>query len=62
MFPIDNATVINIVAFVTDRSRDASEQAWIGPWVKPASHEQMLGDYVGWDPRLHSILTVCLLS
>ncbi|EIN03928.1 FAD/NAD(P)-binding domain-containing protein [Punctularia strigosozonata HHB-11173 SS5] len=58
LFPIDHGKVLNIVTFVTDRSVDVNERVWEGPWVKPASHEQMDRDFRGWDPRLRIALSL----
>jgi salicylate hydroxylase len=54
MFPIRDGKFLNIVAFV-----DAKGQPWTDRrWVIPASREEVLKDYEGWDNPATSILEV----
>jgi salicylate hydroxylase len=56
--PIEQGTVLNVVAFVSDRSKDENERVWDGPWVKPVTHEKMLEDFADWDERPRNLLKV----
>jgi salicylate hydroxylase len=56
MFPIRDGKFLNIVAFV-----DAKGQPWTDQrWVIPASRDEVLKDYEGWDKPATSILEVRL--
>jgi hypothetical protein len=37
---------------------DENERVWDGPWVKPATQEQMLEDFADWDERPRNLLKV----
>jgi salicylate hydroxylase len=56
--PIEQGTVLNLVAFVSDRSKNEEERVWDGPWVKPVTQEQMLEDFADWDERPRNLLKV----
>ena len=58
MFPIEGGKVLNLVAFVSDRSKDPDEREWSGRWVKPVSKEKMLSDFEGWDEKPVNLLKV----
>ncbi|EIN03927.1 FAD/NAD(P)-binding domain-containing protein [Punctularia strigosozonata HHB-11173 SS5] len=58
MFPIEHGKILNIVAFVSDRTRPPEERVWEGPWVKPVTRQEMFDDYAEWDPRVHAILSL----
>lgn len=51
---------MNVVAFVSDRSKDPDERVWSGRWVKDVPIEKMLSDYVGWDEKVIDVLKVCV--
>ncbi|GHJ89987.1 hypothetical protein NliqN6_6389 [Naganishia liquefaciens] len=48
-FPIDGGATLNLVAFVSDRSKPEDEREFHGPWVTPSSLQEMQKDYQGWD-------------
>ncbi|KAJ9101804.1 hypothetical protein QFC21_003143 [Naganishia friedmannii] len=48
-FPIDGGKTLNMVAFVSDRSRPENEREFHGPWVTPSSLGEMQRDFQGWD-------------
>ncbi|KIJ31478.1 hypothetical protein M422DRAFT_266856 [Sphaerobolus stellatus SS14] len=59
VFPLQGQPIVNIVVFATDRSKPWDEQ---GPqpgesWVLPATQEEMLGYFEGWDPRVTKLLS-----
>jgi hypothetical protein len=56
--PIEQGTVLNLVAFVSDRSKEENERVWDGPWVKPVTQEQMLEDFADWDEQPRNLLKV----
>ncbi|KAJ9107633.1 hypothetical protein QFC21_001093 [Naganishia friedmannii] len=49
VFPIEKGTVLNIVAFVSDRSAPKDERMWEGPWLKKVDRETIQADFAGWD-------------
>jgi salicylate hydroxylase len=57
-FPIEHGTVLNVVAFVSDRSLPADERVWNGPWVKQVSQQTMLNDFSDWAPWPRRLLEV----
>jgi salicylate hydroxylase len=58
-FPIQNATVINVVAFATDRSRPVGQRQWKhGLWVEPVAQAELLAEYVGWGNAVLGLLSV----
>jgi salicylate hydroxylase len=59
-FPIEHGTIINVVAFVSDRSKPEDDQTWTGPWVKPVPKETMLSDFKGWHRDVGELLKVSL--
>jgi hypothetical protein len=60
IFPVEHNTVLNLVAFVSDRSKDENDRVWDGPWVRPVSMEEMLADFEHWDERPRKLLEVRL--
>jgi len=58
VFPIKGDTVINVVAFVTDRSVEIG-QANLPPeepWVTPVTKEELLEQYAGWGSDVTGLL------
>ncbi|KAJ9112604.1 hypothetical protein QFC19_000624 [Naganishia cerealis] len=49
IFPIEQGTVLNIVAFVSDRSKPKDERTWDGPWLKKVDMDTIQSDFDGWD-------------
>ncbi|KAJ9124516.1 hypothetical protein QFC24_003307 [Naganishia onofrii] len=49
IFPIEKGTVLNIVAFVSDRSAPKDERTWEGPWLKKVDMETIQSDFADWD-------------
>lgn len=50
--------MLNVVAFVSDRSKPLEERVWDGPWVKPAFRDEMFADYAGWNDKALTLLGV----
>lgn len=49
-FPIEQGTILNLVAFVSDRTAPEDQRVWnSGPWVVPVTKDQMKADFAGWD-------------
>ncbi|KAJ9113872.1 hypothetical protein QFC19_000065 [Naganishia cerealis] len=48
-FPIEGGSILNMVAFVSDRSKPEDQREFHGPWVAPSSLQEMQKDYQGWD-------------
>lgn len=48
--------MLNVVAFVSDRSKPPEQRVWDGPWVKPASRHEMFRDFAEWNDRALAIL------
>ncbi|KII87134.1 hypothetical protein PLICRDRAFT_176923 [Plicaturopsis crispa FD-325 SS-3] len=57
-FPVERGTIINVVAFVSDRSAPPDERNWDGPWTVPVSPSDVLADYEGWETRCRDILSL----
>ncbi|KAH8923128.1 FAD/NAD(P)-binding domain-containing protein [Atractiella rhizophila] len=54
-FPVRRQTLVNIVAFTSDRSTSTPE--WkSGPWVQTVSKDEFLGEFEGWDERVQRLL------
>ncbi|KDQ58533.1 hypothetical protein JAAARDRAFT_193092 [Jaapia argillacea MUCL 33604] len=51
-FLIEGGKIVNLVAFVSDRSQGPDERTWTGPWVKLVSYQQMFEDFKGWDQNV----------
>lgn len=47
-FPVKQGRLINVVAFISDRSRAEPEWPAGQPWVREASQAEMLDAFVGW--------------
>lgn len=50
--------MINLVAFVSDRSQNPDDREWSGPWVRPATQDVMLADFHGWSEQTLNVLKV----
>lgn len=57
-FPIDGGSTLNMVAFVSDRSKPESERTFHGAWVTPSSLGEMQKDYQGWDRMVTNLFPV----
>ncbi|EIN14739.1 FAD/NAD(P)-binding domain-containing protein [Punctularia strigosozonata HHB-11173 SS5] len=56
-FPIEKGNVINVVAFVSDRSSPPDERVWKeSRWVKPVPVDQMLGDFEGFEDKVIKLM------
>jgi len=44
-FPIEQGKILNVVAFISDRSKPKDQRFFDGPWVKPVSHETLMNDF-----------------
>ncbi|KAF7294726.1 Salicylate hydroxylase [Mycena indigotica] len=55
-FPIRSGQIINVVAFATDNSVPVGSVEVNGPWVQPASQQELLDRYEGWGPDVMIIL------
>lgn len=55
-FPVKQGRVINVVAFVSDRS--AGNPVWPegAPWVRESSQQEMLDDFSGWGDAVRLLL------
>lgn len=55
-FPVKQGRIINVVAFVSDRSK--AEPAWPqdAPWVREASQREMLDAFAGWGDAARVLL------
>ncbi|QEM82970.1 salicylate 1-monooxygenase [Halomonas binhaiensis] len=55
-FPVKHSSLINVVAFITDRSTPNPRLPEGEAWVTGVSQEQMLADFEGWGPASQAIL------
>lgn len=55
-FPVKRGTLVNVVAFVTDRRSRSEETALEEPWVEDVSPQEMLADFAGWGKATRRIL------
>ncbi|MBB3141030.1 salicylate 1-monooxygenase [Halomonas organivorans] len=55
-FPVKQAALINVVAFVTDRSCPEPQLPEGAPWVVEVSQQAMLEDFPGWGAASKAIL------
>ncbi|KLO12590.1 FAD/NAD-P-binding domain-containing protein [Schizopora paradoxa] len=55
-FPIKGGTIINIAAFVTDRSKPPSLEPLPQPWVTQHSTEEVLSEFADWGPDVRAFL------
>ena len=60
-FPVKRGRIINVVAFVSDRSQPAPTWPENSPWVRQASQREMLDAFVGWGDAAR-ILLECIPS
>ncbi len=47
-FPVRNGGIINVVAFISDRSEPKPTWPADAPWVREASQREMLDAFAGW--------------
>lgn len=52
------AQVLNIVAFVSDRTKPKDQRKWDGPWLKKVTMDTIQSDFAGWDEYPRSLLSV----
>jgi hypothetical protein len=57
-FPIDGGKTLNMVAFISDRSKPEDQRTFHGAWVTPSSLGEMQKDYQGWDPMVTDLFPV----
>jgi len=50
--------ILNVVAFVSDRSKPKDEREWEGPWLRKVDQETVLKDFEGWDQHYVELLKV----
>ena len=50
--------MVNLVAFVSDPSREGTRLPAGEPWVRPASREEVLGKFSGWEDEVMALLEV----
>jgi salicylate hydroxylase len=55
-FPVKQGRVINVVAFVTDRSRPDPVWPQDKPWVRNATQDEMLAGFIGWGDAARVLL------
>ncbi|MES3677389.1 salicylate 1-monooxygenase [Halomonas elongata] len=55
-FPVKQGTLINVVAFVTDRSSDEPQLPEGTPWVSEVDQQTMFDDFTGWGAASRAIL------
>ncbi|MBK5001948.1 salicylate 1-monooxygenase [Pseudomonas sp. S31] len=55
-FPVKRGRLINVVAFISDRSRPDPVWPSDTPWVREATQAQMLAAFAGWDDAVHVLL------
>lgn len=55
-FPVKHGQLINVVAFVTDRSIKNPVWPEGEPWVREASQQEMLDDFSGWGDAVRLLL------
>ncbi|KAH9840776.1 FAD/NAD(P)-binding domain-containing protein [Rhodofomes roseus] len=53
-FPIAQATLINIVCFVSQPEQEGTK--YDGAWVREASKQELLDAYAGWEPTMIELL------
>ncbi|MDH4873472.1 salicylate 1-monooxygenase [Pseudomonas sp. BN515] len=55
-FPVKQGRIINVVAFVSDRSQPDPQWPQDAPWVREASQEEMLRAFTGWGDAARILL------
>lgn len=55
-FPVKQSQLVNVVAFITDRSIPNPTLPESEEWVQSVSQEEMLGVFAGWSPTCQAIL------
>ncbi|BAU74650.1 salicylate 1-monooxygenase [Metapseudomonas furukawaii] len=55
-FPVKQGRVINVVAFISDRSRPDPQWPADAPWVREASQREMLDAFAGWGDAARVLL------
>jgi hypothetical protein len=58
VFPVEGGTIMNVVAFVSDRSQPPDERVWTGSWVKPVDQKIMLDNFADWNETPVNLLKV----
>ncbi|KAJ6563567.1 FAD/NAD(P)-binding domain-containing protein [Mycena vulgaris] len=58
-FPINAGKLINVVAFVTDKSVPVGSVEIPGPWVESASEAELVDAFAEWGPDVRTILDHC---
>jgi salicylate hydroxylase len=57
IFPIQNATIVNIVAFVSNRPISGPAPIWESEaWIAPGTREEMLSGWEDWSDDCQAIL------
>lgn len=55
-FPVKQAELVNVVAFVTDRSTPTPRLPEGAPWVTEVTQQEMLDDFPGWSEASRALL------
>lgn len=55
-FPVKQGRLINVVAFVTDTMQAEPRWPLDQPWVRAASHDELLQAFAGWSPAVQVLL------
>ncbi|SER73275.1 salicylate hydroxylase [Pseudomonas sp. NFACC02] len=55
-FPVKKGRIINVVAFLSDRSTDSPQWPATEPWVRKTTQAQMLNDFSGWGEAARTLL------
>ncbi|OWJ93393.1 salicylate 1-monooxygenase [Pseudomonas sp. A46] len=55
-FPVKQGRIINVVAFISDRSRPDPQWPADAPWVREASQREMLDAFAGWGDAARVLL------
>ncbi|MFZ3205068.1 MAG: salicylate 1-monooxygenase [Pseudomonas sp.] len=55
-FPVRNGRIINVVAFISDRSQPEPTWPADAPWVREVSQREMLDAFAGWGDAARAVL------
>lgn len=55
-FPVKKGSIINVVAFVSERGEAAPSWPTDLPWVRQSSQQDMLAAFADWDKAIHLLL------
>jgi salicylate hydroxylase len=55
-FPVKQGRIINVVAFLSDRSSDSPQWPASEPWVRKTTQAQMLEDFADWGEAARTLL------